>query len=142
MASIILRCAPRYASSPRKQRKAIATQFSASSSIAVPQLWLGLAGIAQRSGDVLVAWPLPDQTLDDGAGGFGSDRPHVAHGGVASFGDRSFGRRKLVMQLGLEPFVQLIGFARFLLARSAGDALRAPARIGKRLFVSRISGIR
>ena len=121
-----------------EQRKATATQVSASS-ITVPLMF---AAIAECGGDFLVARPLPDQALDDGRRDLGGYRPYIAHRPAAVLCDRLLGRGNPVVELCLEPLMQLLGFASLLVARGAGNGLGAASRVRERLFVGRLRRVR
>ena len=47
-----------------------------------------------------------------------------------------------LVELCLEPLMQIVGFTRLLLARGAGNGLGAASRVRKRLFVARLRGVR
>src|SRR5262249_19564853 len=66
----------------------------------------------------------------------------MVHRRAAAFCDRLLGGGDPVVELCLEPLMQIVGFARLLFARGAGNGLGAASGVGKRLFVSRLRGVR
>src|SRR5262249_58944708 len=107
--------------------------------MAVPSMF---AGVAECGGEFLVPRPLSDQAFDDRRSRLRGDRPNIAHRRTATFCDRLLGGGYPLVQLRLEPFMQLLGFARLLLARGAGNRLGAAPGVPKRLFVSRFPRVR
>src|SRR5665213_2184618 len=124
--------------------KASATQVSAcknNSAISVTYP-LPLERVGNRVGDGLVARRLPDQALDDGAGGVLGDAADTAHRRLLGAGDGGLGRGQLGVEFVFQRLAAGLRSGRLLVTGLVGDRLRIGAGIGQRFLIGRDRRVR